>query len=286
MSYSSYWYLGLSFLSLCILIFVCFKKRVHPSIFMFLIMVQVAYLIETVIYIFGGSYEYHPHLLKNNEHYDSNMGALTSNMFIIPTLATFISAFRLRWVWIFLIIGLIAAVELLFVKLQIYTLKWWRIQYTSIGLIFYFAAAKVIYPHLLRPVKGWIHSLYLILCVGPILGTLHILPIMFFMNRTYHPGWYSDVARDTTAFSSIYYLFGALAVVALVKLKGIRRWLKFALLILVYSTATIALVLAGILEIHAPWDPAYYIIFPLLVYIIAEAISNRLSAGPPAVTSR
>ncbi|MFC5648823.1 hypothetical protein ACFPYJ_06715 [Paenibacillus solisilvae] len=110
-----------------------------------------------------------------------------------------------------------------FVKLQIYTLHWWRIEYTSVGLLVYFSIAKALYPRILRPVKRWLHPLFLYLCTAPLLGTLHIIPLMLFLNRYYHPGWFSDRAHDTTAFSSIYYLSGTFAVVTAVKL----RWKHF-----------------------------------------------------------
>jgi hypothetical protein len=284
MSVNTYWYIGLSLVSLIIFGIVLLTKNKVRSSLLFLIMVQIAYLIETVIYIFLESYIYYPMILKGNQYFDSNMGALTSNMVILPALATLIAAYRLGWIWQLLVIALVAGVELLFVELKIYALNWWRIQYTSMGLIFFFALARILYSRILEPLRGWQHTLYLFLFTGPILGTLHILPIMIFHNRYYHPGWFEDVAHDTTAFSSIYYLCGAAIVVSFVKLSQKHPWLNYVALAAVFSIITISLHLLGILQSRVAWDPWYYILSPLAVYATSQAMNTRLSNGAPEET--
>ncbi|HEX9063051.1 MAG TPA: hypothetical protein VF941_22995, partial [Clostridia bacterium] len=125
MSINSYYYLGLSIISLLLLIFICYRKGTIQSLLLSLILVQLAYLGETVIYIFFGSYQYYPKLIKYNSYYDSNMGALTSNLLAVPVLAAFIAAFELNWIWILFFTGLLAGIEWLFVSLHIYELHWW-----------------------------------------------------------------------------------------------------------------------------------------------------------------
>jgi hypothetical protein len=280
LSHNSYWYIGLSLISLTLLVYICFIKKRVRSFFHFLIMVQIAYMIETVIYIFLSSYQYYPKILKNYAFYDSNMGALTSNLLAIPVIATFLTTFQLGWFWIFAFIGLFAGVEWLFIKLHIYTLFWWRIEYTSIGLPFYFLFAKKVYSCLLKSLKGLLHSLFLFICTAPFLGTFHIIPIMVFQNRFYHPGWFTDPAHDTTAFAAIYYVFGTFIVVTAVKLRWKQGWIKLCLLIASFYILTLVLKNSGILDSRVWWDPYYYVIFPLLIYVISKSISKRLSFGP------
>ncbi|CAH1229787.1 hypothetical protein PAECIP111891_06548 [Paenibacillus allorhizoplanae] len=279
MSHNSYWYIGLSLISLTLLAYICFKKNTIRSFLHVLIMVQIAYSIETVIYIYLGSYQYHPKIIKNFAYYDSNIGALASNMLAVPVAATFLTTFRLGWFWKIVFIGFFAGVELLFVKLHIYTLYWWRIEYTSLGLPVYFMVAKWIYPYLLHPLKGWLHSLLLFMCTAPFLGTFHIIPIMVFQNRFYHPGWFTDPAHDTTAFASIYYVFGTLIVITLVKLQWKQGWIKLCVLTASFYILTLVLKNSEILDIRIWWDPYYYVLFPLLIYVISRAISKRLSFG-------
>lgn len=280
MSHNSYWYIGLSLISLALLVYICLRKNTVQSILHFLIMVQIAYIIETVIYIYLGSYQYHPKLLKNFAFYDSNIGALTSNFLAVPVIATYLTIFQKGWVWKFVFIGLLACIEWLFVNLHIYTLFWWRIEYTSLGLPFYFIVAKRVYPYLSRPLKGWLHSLLLFLCTAPFLGTFQIIPIMVFNNRFYHPGWFTDPAHDTTAFSSIYYVFGTIMVVTSVKLRWKHGWIKLCLLTVAFCILTLVLKNSHILDSRVWWDPYYYVSFPLLIYVISKSISKRLSFGP------
>ncbi|MDD9268975.1 hypothetical protein ACFPES_18185 [Paenibacillus sp. GCM10023248] len=279
MSSHSYWYYGLSAVSLILLIYICRKRSMERSLLLFLAMVQITYFIETVIYIFLDSYAYTPEIIQHSTYFDSNIGALASNLFIVPVLAVLLATFRLGWAWVLLFVGLLCGTELLFLKLHIYYLHWWRVFYTAIGLLIFLPSTKKIYPLLLRPLEGWLHSLFLFLCTAPILGTLHIMPIMFLMNRSYSLGWFDDKDHDTTAFSSIYYLVATFILMIFVKMK-MKLWLKLLLQAICFIIITVVLHMSGILDIRAKWDPCYYVLFPPAVSLIAMNISKRLSNGP------
>lgn len=277
---NTYWYLGLTLVSLILLVFMLVRKDKFRVLALSLILTQIAYLIETVIYIFGGSYEYHPEMLRSSPYYDSNMGALTSNMLIIPLLGCLIALFRLRWIWITLIIAMVAAVEWWFVKLQLYTLHWWRIEYTSAGLFFYFGTAKWFGRKLGRPLQGWMRAFFVLLCTSPFLGTLHILPIMLLGNRAYTPGWFADINRDTTAFAALFYPFSALMAVLTLEWPYGRKATK--LLGLGTAAALIHLLLkrTGVLASYVWWDPVLYVAMPLIGYFFSDWVRARLSAVP------
>ncbi|KRF07176.1 hypothetical protein ASG89_17680 [Paenibacillus sp. Soil766] len=279
MSHNTFWYAGLSVVFLIVLAFVFYKQRNMHTLFQFLVLVEIAYLIEAVIYIFMGSYLYHPKIIKYNSYYDSHMGALTSNLIAVPVVATIISIFQLNWVWIIVATVLLAGIEWLFVKLQIYTLHWWRIEYTFIGLLMYFPFSKIIYRRILNALDGFLHSVFLFLCIAPIAGTLHFLPIMFFSNRIYRPGWYENQSYDTSAFSVVYYIGICIILVVLVKMFRIKKWLKIVLTVAVALTVTYSLKKVGILFSVVWWDSWYYILSPLVLLFIAEAFSERLYRG-------
>lgn len=97
MSYNSYWYLGLIIIGSILFVYICIKKGTLPTTLHFLTFVEAAYIIETIIYIYGGSYRYHPNFIRGGGFYDSNLGAVASNLFTVPVLATFIASFNLRW---------------------------------------------------------------------------------------------------------------------------------------------------------------------------------------------
>jgi hypothetical protein len=225
---------------------------------------------------------YHPNFITYNEYYDSNIGAVISNMLIVPSLATLIASFRLKWTWIVIFTAFLAVVEILFLKLQIYTHFWWRTEYTSLGLIFvYFPLAKRLFKGISHPLKGFWHSLILFLCTAPILGNFHIMPIMLLNNRYYRPGWFESIGRDTTAFASIYYLCESIVIVLLVRCHWKHRWPKYLLLAVFLVLITNILKEINILHVLVWWDQWYYIISTLIILRISTTLSKRLSKGPP-----
>lgn len=280
MSFNTYWYLGLTIISLIVFIYICRKKGTLSSVLFLLSLVELAYLIETAIYIYGGSYEYHPNIIENGGFYDSNAGAVVSNLFTIPVIAAFIASFQLKWPWIALFTGLLALIEWLFIELGIYTLNWWKVGYTSFGLFFvFFPTAKLIYRNIMQPLKGFRHSLYLFLCTAPILANFQIFPIILLSNRYYSLGLFKDTPRETTAFLSVYYVVITIILIALIKYIKQPKYLKYIVLAVLLIIINVSLDKAEILHSSAWWDKAYYILMPLLVLRLAEGISKRLAIG-------
>lgn len=137
MEQNSYWYLGLGILSILLLIYVYKKSGSTRSLLLFLAMIGLGYMIEAVIYNFGHSYHYYPKFIKHDAFYDSNMGAIASNALALPAVATFMGTLRKNWGWILFFVILFAGIEWAFLKLNIYFHNWWRMGYTSTGLLFF-----------------------------------------------------------------------------------------------------------------------------------------------------
>ena len=281
MEFNSYWYLGLGILSILLLIYVYIKTRSLRSLLVFVTMVGLGYLIEAVIYNFAHSYQYYPKLIKHDSFYDSNMGAIASNALALPAAATFIGAFRKNWIWILFFISLIAGIEWTFLKLNIYSHNWWKISYTSLGLLVYFHLAKVFYQLLTQPLKGYLHTLFLFLIVSPLAGSFHIMPIMFFSNRYYEPSWFDHRSEDTTAFSAIFYLIACLFYVWIAERHWKFKWLKYVLTALLMYTVNVILQRIGILHSLVWWDFWYYVILSVCVLKLSVTISKHLTYGPP-----
>lgn len=244
-------------------------------------LIGVGYFIEGIIYNFLHCYQYYPHFLDHDPIYDSNLGAVASNALALPVAATFIAAFRKNWVWMLSFTGLFIGVEWLFVKLSLYSHNWWRLEYTAMGLLFvYFPIAKVLNRLILQPLKGLWHFLLLFLIIGPILGTLHILPIMLFSNRYYDLGWFENLSQDTNALATIYYIMLSLLITIAAKFHWKYKWMKYAFVFICLRAVTMYLNMSGILHSLVWWDPYYYMIYPILVLMITVVISKRLSVGP------
>jgi hypothetical protein len=150
-------------------------------------MVGVGYTIEYFAYVLLGSYEYYPKIISRDAYYDSTMGPLASNLLTLPATATFISVFRLNWIWITIFTGLIVGVEWLFSKLGIYRHHWWRFEYTVIGLPVYYSFAKFSFTRLMLPLKGIPHFLTVYLITWA-LFTIQFVPLSFFNSRYFNLG--------------------------------------------------------------------------------------------------
>lgn len=279
MDFHSFCYIGMVFFSLLLLLFVYFKKRSKQILLLYLAAVGIGYLIEAVIYDFLGSYQYYPHLLHNAPCYDSNLGSFASNAFSLPASAVFIAVFRKKWHWLLLFACLFAGMEWLFLHLHIYKHNWWRTEYTAAGLPAYYAAIKVLYGKLMQPLTGFWNYIITFLIVSPVSDTLHILPIMLFFNRYYQLGWHKNIFQDTNAFSAIYYIVFSLLLIMAVKLHSKRKWPKMALILMGTLFVNITLERIGILHSLTWWDRYYYIILSLLIFIISDAVSKRLSGN-------
>jgi hypothetical protein len=281
MEFNSYWYLGLGILSILLLIYV-YKKSRNPRIFLlFVAMIGLGYMIETVIYNFGHSYQYYPKFIRHDSFYDSNMGAIASNALALPAAATFIATLRKNWLWILFFISIFAGIEWTFLKLNIYSHNWWKVSYTSLGLLVFFPLAKVLFQLLSRPLRGFFHSLLLFLIIGPFSGSFHIMPIMFFTIRYYDFGLFDHHSQDTTAFSAIFYITASLFYVWIAKQHWTVNWLKYAITPLLMYTVNIILQKAGILHSLVWWDTWYYVILSMCLLKLTGTFSKHLSTGPP-----
>ncbi|MEH7308247.1 hypothetical protein [Neobacillus drentensis] len=275
--HNSYWYYALLALSTSLFIFILVKKRNTQSLYLLLTMIGLAFIIETVIYNFLASYDYNPNFIKHNNFYDNNLGAFVSNAFSLPIIATFIAVFGLNWIWIIFFSGFFVGVEWLFLKLHIYSHNWWRLAYTGLGLPFYFATAKSYYKWILQPANGFKHYwiLYLITCT--ISASAYILPIIFFSNRIYSPGWFENSGRDSIAFSAIFYLCVSLFYCLMTKFNLKRNWIKYIFTALLMFVLNQVLMGTGILRSLVWWDQPYYAVISVLTLLLTGTIDKRLN---------
>ncbi|MEH7116499.1 hypothetical protein V7128_03610 [Neobacillus vireti] len=280
MDLNSLCYLGLGIISIILLVYICIKSDVRQALLTFMGMVGLGYIIEAVIYNFLSSYQYYPHIIKHEPIYDSALGAIASNALTLPVTATFLAAFRKNWLWAAFAIGLYAGIECLFLELHIYKHYWWKTYYTSIGLCFYFLLAKFLYHKLNRPLEGFFHTFCLYLIISPFSGSLQFIPIMLFSNRYYELGLFTNQAKDTTAFSTIFYLCASLVYVFMVKFLPLPQWVKYSVTGLCMYGATQLLRHVGILHSLVWWDTGYYIALSLLSLLLTEYICKSLHKGP------
>ncbi|MFD2444574.1 hypothetical protein ACFSO7_11410 [Bacillus sp. CGMCC 1.16607] len=275
----SFWYFSLIFLSLVLFCFILFKKRNTKVILLYLTMVGFGYMIETTIFNFLGSYDYNPNFIKHS-FYDNELGAFVSNAFSLPVTAVLIATFRLNWIWILILAGLFVGVEWLFLKLHIYSHNWWRLAYSCLGFPVYYVFAKIFYNWILQSSKGFKHIWLLYLIIGSISASAHVLPIVFFENRSYHPGWFENHGRDTIAFAAAFYLCASFYYCLMVKINWRTIWTKYIFTGFLMFIVNQVLKSIGILHSHLWWDQLYYICISLLLIFLADRIDAKLYTTP------
>lgn len=82
-------------------------------------------------------YRYKPRILRN-KYQDHILGAVFSQGIFVPFTALFITAFHLGWKFKLMASLFYTSIELLFLRIGIYTHKWWKTSYTLILLPVYF----------------------------------------------------------------------------------------------------------------------------------------------------
>lgn len=99
------------------------------------------YLFEFFVFVLFDSYTYMPGLLKDS-FYDSCLGAVVSNGFILPATCVIIAIYGIGIWWVPLIAAGFMGIEEIFIILGIYEHHWWKSIFTGMGLTLIFAFGK------------------------------------------------------------------------------------------------------------------------------------------------
>lgn len=134
-------YLFLTIISILILIYVIVHKRQFGLTVLFLSFSGMVYTAEFFVLILGNSYVYYPEVF-HVPYYDNVLGAIVSNLFVIPVLGLVAAVYQLRLRWLIFFAVVLVGVEWLFESLNIYHSNWWRKEYTFIAVIFFFLLSK------------------------------------------------------------------------------------------------------------------------------------------------
>ena len=146
--YHTYPYLVLLIIHTALLIITFYKHKDQRRLFMLLISnISLAYLFEYFIVNIFSAYLYKPSLLKNRT-IDNIAGAIFSQAIFVPFTAIFITAFQLGWYGKVVFSLYFTVVEMLFVRIGVYTHHWWKTLYTFLLLPFYFWISDKWYQHL------------------------------------------------------------------------------------------------------------------------------------------
>jgi hypothetical protein len=134
------WYAGTCLLIACPFAYTLWRVRDRRLWAVYFNMAGLTYFAEAIVFIWSNSYIYRPHILAN-AYFDSCLGAVISDAFILPMLSTVVAGFHLGWGWMACFVTILYGIEELFVYLNLYEHVWWQTFFTTGGMLVWFMIA-------------------------------------------------------------------------------------------------------------------------------------------------
>jgi hypothetical protein len=268
-----YWYLALVVLSIMIIAITYWKSRNKLISILLFGVAGLSYLIENIILIWLKAYVYYPGFIQDKLA-DSILGAIVSDLFSLPSTAVLIAVFQLNWVWIILISGMFAGVEMLFLKLGIYKHYWWKTYYTFISLIFFYTLIKKWFHWLNNPHGRILSIVTLILSLHFIKTQFSIIIYELLKTGQYSVRWIEALGRPSYAISTPINLYVAISLTSLIIFRARLIWKAAAIVGL--FVVDIALFKLHIIQIHTYWHFVYLILSNVFVLLIGQVFGNLL----------
>jgi hypothetical protein len=281
MSFNAIAYVVLMLISTILLIYTLYKQRDANLFVLYLTMSGLIYTLEYVIFVLFNSYTYKPRIL-NIEYYDSIIGAIASNGFVLPVTLVFISAFNLRWVGMSLAVLTITGIELLYLYLGIFEHHWWNVSYTIMGLSVFVFIAKLWLKFLRNDLRMIFRVITLFLTGLFIHASVSFLLSGVLQKYIYSIGWFDNIYRDSVAFHTLYNFLTCFLIAAAISSSSLMLRLSFLTSLLFLSALDYVLLKNEIL-ILMDWSLWGFIIIRfitvLVVYFINTGVLARKSKG-------
>lgn len=248
-------YLTLIVLSLAVLIGMFIQTKRFRTFVVYITFAGMIYVFEIVIVVIFAAYEYKPQI-TSIRYLDNMIGASVSNTFTVPTVATLISMYQLRFRWIAFFAILFGGVEFLFMHLGVYAHHWWRIPYTVVSLFIYFSLTKWWIGKFLagsRPIRAVSFFVYTMALVLTFMFAFILSGL-----RLFEAGIFKDTYRDDIFFSSFYGAGKSLMITAAIFWLRNWKWLIAAAAVIFFTQY--ALIRSGILQVFIP-TPMYALLY-------------------------
>ncbi|KAB2330070.1 hypothetical protein [Bacillus mesophilum] len=193
-------YLILTVISVAILAKTIVQQRQFGYFVLFLSYSGMVYIAELFVMVLGNCYVYKPEVLSI-AYYDHILGAIVSNLFVIPALGAAAAVYHLKVRWLFIFAVTLVGVEILFEWLGIYYANWWRKEYTFIAVFFFFILSRV-WLWILQTGKRWVQFLSLWMQgwagAATVMYTMSVIGI-----RYYQYGFFDNPYRDDIFISAL-----------------------------------------------------------------------------------
>lgn len=250
-------YLLLVVAAVSIMIYLLVRTKNGYAIVLSLSLSGLIFLFEYVILILLDSYQYMPKVLAN-PFLDSIMGAIVSNLFIVPVLAAAFVILRLRKMWAVAIALFLTGIEWLFLRLDIFEHHWWRLPYTTASVLILLGTAWLLDRKIAQGNRSfrfiflftfsfwWIDTSTFVLLLSGI--------------RHYAAGVFEEPAKDDILLHVPYSFLKTLLIFSVIWFTRKIYWLIGALLVI--FTSTFLLIRMEVLKLFIP-EWLYFIIYAI-----------------------
>jgi hypothetical protein len=214
-----------------ILVLTVYQKTKNKLIFLFHGgMAGFFVIVNYGIYVWGEAYVYKPGILASK--FDTQLGAMASDWFALPSMSVVLAVYRLGWKWGIGASAFFFAIEEWFIKLGIYEHVWWRSVYTFLALPLCFYFGNLWFRRLNgnhgRTLTFW--TLFSILYATQIFLNIIIYGVM--ISRSYHVQWIAALGRDPSAINTLVSLLYAVVFSLILTFRARSFWIVCGFLIL------------------------------------------------------
>lgn len=261
-----FWFCGLTFIGLGIILFTWLKKKnIFTILLVFFLSVSLLTIGEYIVLTVLGAYEYKPGVFRDY-FADDVVGYFWGNYFLWAGAANLIVNFSLGNGWIILISVVFMLIETLFINLGIYKHHWWQTYMTGILVFFGMNIIKIwvsklnekLYKKFLRYITYFFFALILIHV------PTHLL--LLIGKQHYSIGWVENFYRDSILFGLPYHAGMSLVYVFFCCVLQARLWKLLPILFFVLSD--FVLINMNILIFQDHWNFFYQVVFRAVSLVI------------------
>jgi hypothetical protein len=269
------WYVALAVISI-VMVSICLIKaseRKKTMVFFFAVL-GMTYFIEVFLMLVTDAYAYYPKIASDSFH-ESLIGNFFSQ-YSVSASALLIAALGLNIWWQIGFTIVYYLIDVLFVRLGIYSHNWYQSWYTLAGFFFYSRIVISWYKKIFAQPSRFIYFITLFLGTFAIGGNAIGTTLNFLEIRRFSMGLFSQATKDHTATGILYGILIAVILIPLYRLKS-HPILKCLILLMMYVFDYV-LYRAGVIIVKPGWFTIGTIIAVLGRYLITGMVDRSLGA--------
>jgi len=270
------WYVALAVISIALIIVTLSKTQERrKTLAFFFAVLGMTYFVEVLLLLITNAYAYYPKIASDSFH-ESLIGNFFSQ-YSVSASAVLISTLDLNFWWR---IGFSIAyflIDVLFVRLQIYSLNWYHSWYTLVGFLIYSWIIMKWHKKVFAHPSKTIYFTTLLLGTFSLGGNAIGTTLNFLEIRRFGIGLYEQASKDNTATGILYGILIIFILIPLCRMKShpvIKCLILLALCVFDYILFRI-----GVIKSKEGWFVVGTMIAMLGRYFITVWVDRSLGAA-------